>query len=282
VSPRITVSSSALVRRSQGLGAVRAIGDDLREHGVEATAHLVALGDARIDPDPVTGRPAQPLDMPGRREEIVLGILGVHTDLHRVAVKPDVRLGEPEWLTGGDPDLVGDKVTTCHELRDRVLDLEPRVHLEERERATVVEQELARPGALVADGARQGERRVAHALAKGRVHRRRARLLEDLLVAPLERAIALAEMDTVPVSIEQDLDLDVRAPSRSRSRISRSSPNAACASRRAAASSAGSRSRSRTVRIPFPPPPAAGLMRSGTPMAAAAVVSASSDWSGSS
>jgi hypothetical protein len=160
-------------------------------------------------PDPVTGRPAQPLDMPGRREEIVLGILRVHTDLHCVAVNPDVRLSEPEWLTGGDPDLVGDKVTTCHELRDRVLDLEPRVHLEERERATVVEQELARPGALVADGARQGERRVAHALAKGRVHRRRARLLEDLLVAPLERAIALAEMDTVAVSIEQHLDLDV-------------------------------------------------------------------------
>ncbi len=54
----------------------------------------------------------------------------------------------------------------------------------------------------------------------------------------------------------------------------RSSPKAAWASRRAAASSAGSRSRSRTVRIPLPPPPAAGLMSNGTPILAAAAVSA--------
>ena len=39
--------------------------------------------------------------------------------------------------------------------------------------------------------------------------RRRRRLLEHLLVAPLERAVALAEVDAVAVGVEQDLDLDV-------------------------------------------------------------------------
>ena len=39
--------------------------------------------------------------------------------------------------------------------------------------------------------------------------RRRRRLLEDLLVPALERAVALAEVDAVPVGIEEDLDLDM-------------------------------------------------------------------------
>src|SRR6185503_11440649 len=35
------------------------------------------------------------------------------------------------------------------------------------------------------------------------------RLLEHLLVAALDRAVALAEVNAVPVPIEEDLDLDV-------------------------------------------------------------------------
>ena len=90
-----------------------------------------------------------------------------------------------------------------------MLDLEPRVHLEEREAAAVVEQELARPRAHVADGAPERQRRLAHALAQCRVDGGRRRLLEDLLVAALDRAVALAEVDPRAVAIEQDLDLDV-------------------------------------------------------------------------
>ena len=93
-----------------------------------------------------------------------------------------------------------------------MLDLEAGVHLEERQIAAVVEQELTRPSALVSDGSRQLQRGVAHPLADRGVDARRTGFLEDLLVPPLDRAIALAEMDAIAVSIEQDLDLDVPRP----------------------------------------------------------------------
>ena len=51
------------------------------------------------------------------------------------------------------------------------------------------------PGAAVADRARERDRRLAHPRAQLGVERRRGRLLEHLLVAALDRALALAERD---------------------------------------------------------------------------------------
>ena len=91
-----------------------------------------------------------------------------------------------------------------------MLDLEPGVHLEEGERAALVEEELARARALVADRACEPQRRLAHPLPQvAGVTAGERRLLEDLLVTTLERAVAFAEVDAAPVAIEQDLDLDV-------------------------------------------------------------------------
>ena len=46
-------------------------------------------------------------------------------------------------------------------------------------------------------------------LALGRVERGRRRFLEDLLVAALQRAVALAEMDRIALAVAEHLDLDV-------------------------------------------------------------------------
>jgi hypothetical protein len=92
-----------------------------------------------------------------------------------------------------------------------VLDLEPGVHLEECGFAAAVDQELAGPRAHVADRSRQGQGRSPEPGAEGGIDAGRRRLLEHLLVASLDRAVALAEMDAVPVAIEEDLDLDVAA-----------------------------------------------------------------------
>ena len=90
-----------------------------------------------------------------------------------------------------------------------MLDLQPGVHLQEVEATRVVEQELHRARALVADGGCHGQRGLAHAVAQRRIHGRRRRLLHDLLVPSLGRAVALAQVDPVPVPVEQDLDLHV-------------------------------------------------------------------------
>ena len=71
-----------------------------------------------------------------------------------------------EPLAARDPDLPLHEVDAGHHLGDRMLDLQPRVHLEEVERAVLVEQELDRAGVGVADGARdRGRRRGDRAAA---------------------------------------------------------------------------------------------------------------------
>ena len=121
----------------------------------------------------------------------------------------DVVLRRPERLAGRDPELVGDQVAAGHRLGHRVFDLEPGVHLEEGRFAALGDEELARAGTDVADLGREGEGRRCQPGAQLGRDRGRRRLLEDLLVPPLERAVPLAEVDAMPVGIEQDLDLDV-------------------------------------------------------------------------
>ena len=59
-----------------------------------------------------------------------------------------------EPLAARDPDLPPHQIDAGHHLGDRMLDLQPRVHLEEVEAAVLVEQELDRAGVGVADRAR--------------------------------------------------------------------------------------------------------------------------------
>src|SRR6476661_493151 len=92
-----------------------------------------------------------------------------------------------------------------------MLDLNPGVQLEEPEVAAV-EYELGGPRALVPDRAREGDRRVAHLRAQLGVERGRRRLLENLLVAALNRAVALAERRDAAVLVGEELDLDMARP----------------------------------------------------------------------
>ena len=96
-------------------------------------------------------------------------------------------------------------------LGDRVLDLEPGVHLEEEELA-VLEEELDGAGVDVAARLGHLHRRLAHGLADlvGEVGGRA--LLDELLVAALARAVALAEPHRVAVRVGEDLHLDVAGP----------------------------------------------------------------------
>src|SRR6185312_2673968 len=95
------------------------------------------------------------------------------------------------------------------ELGHRMLDLQPRVHLEEIEALVLAGDELDSAGAVVADRLGERDRLLAHLLAGRRIEERRWRLLDDLLIAALDRAFALAEMDDVAVLVAEHLDLDM-------------------------------------------------------------------------
>ena len=84
-----------------------------------------------------------------------------------------------------------------------MFDLEARVHLEKVEPGAVavaLDQELDGPGIPIAGRARRGHRGVTHPGTQGRRQRRRRALLDNLLMAALDRAFALEEVDDVAVA----------------------------------------------------------------------------------
>ena len=121
----------------------------------------------------------------------------------------DVGLAEAERLAGGDPELGRHEVDPGPHLRHRVLDLDPAVDLDEVEVGVPVHQELEGAEVLVPGGHDGPDRPLRELLAGGLRQRRCRRLLDQLLVATLDRAVALAEVDAVAVAVDHDLDLDV-------------------------------------------------------------------------
>ena len=117
-----------------------------------------------------------------------------------------------EPLAARDPNLPAHEIEAGHHLGDRVLDLQPRVHLEEIEAAVLVEQELDRAGVGVADRLRDRGGRRRHRRAQRRRDRQRRRLLDDLLVAALNRALALDERQHRAVRVAEQLHFDVARP----------------------------------------------------------------------
>ena len=119
--------------------------DELRDQGVVGETDLVPLRDARVDSN-TRGQP-QTLDAARLRQERPR-ILCVHARLDRMALRLNGVGREP--LSSRDSQLLFDEVEARHGLRDRMLDLNPRVQLEEGE-LVVREEEFGRPGAAVAD-----------------------------------------------------------------------------------------------------------------------------------
>ena len=202
--------------------AVDAPHDDLAEHRVVGGGDLLARDECVVDAHPGAlaldaRRPAHQRGGAGLGQEPAEGVLGVDPRLDRVALEGDVVLGEAERLTGGDLQLQRDQVDPLaahprHLLGDRVLDLEPGVHLEEVELArVVVEEELdgARTGVADLRGQRDGRGGDRGPLLLA--DRGGRGLLQHLLVPALGRAVALEEVHHVAVGVAHDLHLDVAA-----------------------------------------------------------------------
>ena len=102
------------------------------------------------------------------------------------------------------------EIDAGHRLGHRVLDLQPRVHLQEVEPRVVsfaFEQEFAGAGVAIPHRFRRGNGRRAHALAHRRAERRTRAFLDRLLMPALRRAFALEQVHRVAVRIGEHLDL---------------------------------------------------------------------------
>ena len=85
----------------------------------------------------------------GRRQEAAARVLAVDAELDRVPARCRI-LGDAQRLAVGDPELLADQVDAGRLLGHRVLDLQPGVDLEERDRAVLADEVLDRAGAVVA------------------------------------------------------------------------------------------------------------------------------------
>ena len=191
-----------------GEGAVPA--RDLDEQGVIVRRDDRARADvAAVETHAEAAAGAVGLDLAVVGREVVGRVLGGHAALDGVAVDLEVVLVAETDLRVADRLPLGDEDLRTHEvdirdhLCDGVLDLNAGVHLDEVVVAVAVDEELHRAGVDIADGL--GVQLLADALG----HAPRGRKLHDLLVAALQRAVALAEVAHVAVLVGKDLHLDV-------------------------------------------------------------------------
>ena len=202
------------VESVEGLRAIGAVRDHLGDHRVVVGGDLEALVDARVDSHALARRGTPREHRTRGREETAVRRLRIDAGLDRVPLQPDLLLREGERLAGGDPKLLLHEVDAGDELRHGVLDLEPGVHLDEEELVGrgIRHQELDRARAEVVDAAGGVARGLSDARPRRGIEQRRGRLLDDLLVTTLQRALALAEVHDGAVGVGEHLHLDVARP----------------------------------------------------------------------
>src|SRR5208337_1323562 len=141
----------------------------------------------------------------GRRTEIMLGILGVDAAFDRRTARSR---GRRDRTARRDSQLFADQVTSETHLGHGMLDLQARVDLEEVE-VVALDQELRGARARVMRRAREFQRSVDYLRPHLVRQSGRRRLLDNFLMPPLDRAIALAECNNVAVFIAENLDFDM-------------------------------------------------------------------------
>src|SRR5882757_7331558 len=90
-----------------------------------------------------------------------------------------------------------------------MLHLQTRVHLEEIERSVLIDDELDGARIDIADRLRGGDSGAAHLPSERSVDAGRRSLLDDFLMPPLNRAVALEQMHDIAMRVGEDLHLDV-------------------------------------------------------------------------
>ncbi len=132
-----------------------------------------------------------------------------------MAVKPHIglRLGPRrlgDRLAFGDLDLGLHDIDARHLFGDGMFDLNARIDLDEEERTGVdVHQELDRACAFIADMGADAFAKVADVAALGVGQIGRGGAFDDLLVAPLDGAVAFIEVIDRAVLVAEDLHLDM-------------------------------------------------------------------------
>ena len=137
------------------------------------------------------------------------GVLSIYTALDSVTAQFNIFLLHAETFTGGYLNLSLYEVETGNFLSYRVLDLNTCIHLHEVEIAVLVNEELYSSRVIVSALFCRSDSCLTHFLSELAVNYRTRALLKYLLITALHRAVALAEVDVIAMSIGDYLNLDM-------------------------------------------------------------------------
>ena len=188
--------------------------EQLRDERIVFRRDPIAGLDGGVDPDAGASRHPPTTDPSGRRREVTTRVLGREANLDGMPDRLCGRHGSGHHARGqrparSDEELLSDEIDVGSQLRHTVLDLQPRVDLEEPELAVLVEQELRGRGVVEAGGSAQPDRHRVQLTAFLVGQARGRRLLDELLVPALDGAVTLPDRDDRAVGIAHQLDLDV-------------------------------------------------------------------------
>ena len=126
-----------------------------------------------------------------------------------MAKKINIFLRGGQRLALSHSDLPLHKIKASDAFGHRVLYLQPGIHLQKIKLATGIEQKLHRARAYIIHRPRRLYCSGAHRFAQLRRHDGARGFFYDLLVPPLQRAVALTQMNHIAMSIGKHLHLDV-------------------------------------------------------------------------
>ena len=179
---------------------------DLGKHRVEDRGDDVALRDAGVDPDTRACRPAQAGDRAGGRSQALCGVLAGDAQLQAVASG----LRHRRQITAGShQELEVDQVDAGHLLAHAVLDLETGVDLQEVQLVLAGQEELTGSHPHVADAVQQAAGVLDQALVQAGGQEGCWGLLQELLIASLQCAVAGRDDGEGAPGIPHALGLDV-------------------------------------------------------------------------
>ena len=190
-----------------GFFAGCAVGDQLADQRVVVRRYGVAAVQVRVDPHAIAAWGMEVLDLAGAGHEVVR-VFGVDPAFQGMAADHYVFLGKRQLVAGGDAEHLLDDIDTGDHFRDRVLDLDAGVHLDKVEVAVFVE-ELEGAGTAVADLDTGVDAALEHFGAGLFVDKGRWRFFQNLLVAALQRAVAVTQVNGVTLAVGQHLDFHV-------------------------------------------------------------------------
>src|SRR4029078_9930679 len=165
------------------------------------------LIDCGIDANTEASRRGVVQDFPGRRAKSDRALC-IDAAFDGVAVKLHIALLDGEVGSGGNSDLLEDQVDVGDHLGHRMLDVNACVHLNEVEFAVLI-QEFDGTDTEILDLAHCLSDRLADRVPRIGIDGGRWNSLPNLLVTPLQGAIALAEMDGVAMAVTEHLNLNV-------------------------------------------------------------------------